>query len=78
MPSLQRRARGRGPRQHKTEGADAAARSVSASVLERLKVRDSEAWTRVVRLYHPLVCAWGKQAGLQAEDAGDLAQEGCP
>jgi hypothetical protein len=38
--------------------------SVSPSMLERLKERDAQAWTRVVLLYHPLVCARCRQVGL--------------
>lgn len=49
--------------------------SVSTSVLERLKVRDQQAWSRVVRLFQPLVLGWCRHAGLQDEDAADVCQE---
>ncbi len=48
---------------------------MSSSLLERLYVQDPEAWRRLVRLYYPLVHGWGQRAGLQAEDAADVAQE---
>jgi RNA polymerase sigma-70 factor (ECF subfamily) len=44
-------------------------------MLERLKVRDAEAWRRLVRLYYPLVRAWSERLGLRGEDAADVAQE---
>src|SRR3954471_13063205 len=52
-----------------------ASASVSSSLLERLQMQDAEAWRRLVHLYYPLVCGWGRRAGLQAEDAADVAQE---
>jgi RNA polymerase sigma-70 factor (ECF subfamily) len=48
---------------------------MSSSLLQRLVVRDAEAWKRLVRLYYPLVRSWCARAGLQAEDAADVAQE---
>ncbi len=50
-------------------------RSVSSSLLERLQAQDVQAWQRLVHLYYPLVRRWGLRAGLQDEDAADLAQE---
>jgi RNA polymerase sigma-70 factor (ECF subfamily) len=49
--------------------------SVSSSLLDRLRLQDPEAWRRLVRLYYPVVRGWGERAGLQAEDAADVAQE---
>lgn len=49
--------------------------STSVSLLRRLKDRNEIAWSRFVDLYAPLVYFWGKQQGLNPEDAGDLVQE---
>jgi len=47
-----------------------------ASLIERVRSpEDSAAWERFVRLYAPLVRRWGRQAGLDDEDAADLVQE---
>jgi RNA polymerase sigma-70 factor (ECF subfamily) len=40
-----------------------------------IKVRDPEAWRRLVYLYGPLVLRWCRQKGLPAVDAEDVAQE---
>jgi RNA polymerase sigma-70 factor (ECF subfamily) len=46
------------------------------SLLERLRQpADAEAWTRFVRLYTPLLCAWARRAGLRGQDAADLVQD---
>ena len=47
----------------------------SASLLIRLKARDSEAWQRLADLYGPLVFHWGRECQLSNEDAGDVMQE---
>jgi RNA polymerase sigma-70 factor (ECF subfamily) len=49
--------------------------STSASLLERVKARDEDAWRRLVRLYAPFVLYWCRQAGLQEADRADLSQE---
>jgi RNA polymerase sigma-70 factor (ECF subfamily) len=49
--------------------------SVSSSLLERVRAQEPEAWRRLVRLYYPLVRGWCERAGLQSEDAADVAQE---
>jgi RNA polymerase sigma-70 factor, ECF subfamily len=47
-----------------------------ASLLERLRQPfEQEAWERFVSLYTPLIYAWGRQVGLQEQDAADLVQE---
>jgi RNA polymerase sigma-70 factor (ECF subfamily) len=47
-----------------------------SSLLERLRVPfEAEAWERFVSLYTPLIYAWGRQVGLQEQDAADLVQE---
>jgi RNA polymerase sigma-70 factor (ECF subfamily) len=46
------------------------------SLLERLRgPADPVAWERFVRLYTPLIYAWGRRAGLQPADAADLVQD---
>lgn len=50
--------------------------STSTSLLESLqKGADSSAWERFVRLYTPLLMAWGRRAGLSEQDNSDLTQE---
>lgn len=49
--------------------------SISSSLLERLQLREPEAWQRLVRIYYPLVHEWCERAGLQRADAADVAQE---
>ena len=47
--------------------------TTSFSLLERLRQpSDSAAWDRFVELYTPLLCYWGRRAGLQSADAADL------
>jgi RNA polymerase sigma-70 factor (ECF subfamily) len=52
-----------------------ASRSMSSSLLVRLRSSDAEAWRRFVHLYYPLVRQWCERARLQSEDAADVAQE---
>jgi len=49
--------------------------STSSSLLERIKVRDPDAWNRFSKLYSPLVYQWARQAGVQSSDAADVVQE---
>jgi RNA polymerase sigma-70 factor (ECF subfamily) len=49
--------------------------SISSSLLDRIKLRDPEAWRRLVRLYGPVVYGWCRQSGLQPADAADVVQE---
>jgi len=49
--------------------------STSASLLERVKEFDPEAWDRLTRLYAPVVYRWCRQAGVQDSDASDVSQE---
>jgi RNA polymerase sigma-70 factor (ECF subfamily) len=49
--------------------------STSPSLLDRVRQRDGDAWSRLARLYTPLVYRWARQSGLQANDAADIAQE---
>jgi RNA polymerase sigma-70 factor, ECF subfamily len=47
----------------------------SLSMLDRVRVQDSDAWRRLVHIYSPLVFFWGRRAGLQDQDAADVLQE---
>jgi RNA polymerase sigma-70 factor, ECF subfamily len=48
----------------------------SSSLLVRLRRSDNQdAWGRFVRLYTPLIYAWGRKVGLQSADAADLVQD---
>ncbi|QEL14419.1 RNA polymerase sigma factor [Limnoglobus roseus] len=50
--------------------------TTSATLLERVKrLGDSEAWSRFVRLYTPVLYGWAKQMGLHHDDAVDLVQD---
>jgi len=53
----------------------AAPGSTSASLLERVKARDPEAWRRFGHLYGPLVYRWCRHWGLLGADAADIVQE---
>jgi RNA polymerase sigma-70 factor (ECF subfamily) len=47
----------------------------SASLLLRVKQREPEAWSRLSRVYGPLVYQWSRRCGLSAEDSSDIVQE---
>jgi len=50
--------------------------TTSVSLLEQLRHSpDEAAWARFVHLYGPLLFRWGRQAGLDEADAGDLVQD---
>jgi RNA polymerase sigma-70 factor (ECF subfamily) len=49
--------------------------STSASLLERLRQTNGDAWVRFVELYTPLMHRWACRLGLRAADADDLVQE---
>lgn len=50
--------------------------STSVSLLERLRTESSEMdWGRFVDIYAPLLFYWGRQKGLQPNDAADLVQD---
>lgn len=50
--------------------------STSESLLVRLSAPDdSDAWSRFVQLYTPLIFYWARKTGLQAQDASDLVQD---
>jgi RNA polymerase sigma-70 factor, ECF subfamily len=45
------------------------------SLLQRARANDAEAWTRLVRLYQPLVLFWCSRARCPAAETEDVAQE---
>jgi len=47
----------------------------SASLLDRLRADDADAWRRLVHLYSPLVFAWCRRSGLRDSDVDDVMQE---
>ena len=50
--------------------------STSASLLQRLhQPGETAAWSRLVRLYMPLLYHWLRRAGLQEADAADVVQD---
>lgn len=49
--------------------------STSLQLIDRVRARDADAWTRLARLYTPLVYRWGRQCGLQTNDAADVVQD---
>lgn len=50
--------------------------TTAISLLERLRrPGEQDAWRRFVSIYTPLIYYWARQAGLQQQDAADLAQE---
>jgi RNA polymerase sigma-70 factor (ECF subfamily) len=49
--------------------------STSSGLLERVKSRDPDGWSKLVQIYSPLVYGLARRAGLQASDAADVVQE---
>lgn len=49
--------------------------STSPSLIQRARAHDPEAWSRLARLYTPLVYGWARQSGLDASDTADIVQE---
>jgi RNA polymerase sigma-70 factor (ECF subfamily) len=50
--------------------------TTSASLLERLRrPGDNESWSRLVKLYTPLLYYWLRREGLQQDDAADVVQD---
>lgn len=47
----------------------------SPSLLHRAKQHDPAAWTRLSKIYGPLVYQWSRRCGLSAEDSADIVQE---
>lgn len=49
--------------------------STSHTLLEKVKLRQPEAWRRLVELYGPIVYRWCRRYRLSADDAADIVQE---
>jgi RNA polymerase sigma-70 factor (ECF subfamily) len=49
--------------------------STSASLIDRVRRLEPEAWRRLCAIYGPLVYRWARVAGLQDADAADVGQE---
>jgi Sigma-70 region 2 len=49
--------------------------STSASLLQRVRRFDPDAWDRLCALYGPVVYGWCRRAGLQENDAAEVLQE---
>jgi len=49
--------------------------STSLTLLARVKDRDPVAWSRLAKIYGPLVYQWSRRCGLAPEDSADVAQE---
>lgn len=49
--------------------------STSRSLLARVRSGDTDAWTRLVRLYSPLVAYWCRRFGVAEQDVPDLLQD---
>jgi RNA polymerase sigma-70 factor (ECF subfamily) len=45
------------------------------TLLQRLRAREQDAWSRLLHLYSPLVRAWCQHQGVQGADADDVTQE---
>lgn len=56
-------------------GTSQTSSSTSPSLLRRASDRDPEAWSRLAKLYSPLVYRWARQGGLQSNDAADVVQD---
>lgn len=62
-------------RESGTGGSAVGSLSTSMSLLERAKLQDPEAWSRLVKLYGPLIYLWCRKAGLAASDTEDIVQD---
>ncbi len=49
--------------------------STSHTLLDRVRLREPEAWQRFVHLYGPTIYGWAERTSLQAHDAADVTQE---
>src|SRR5262249_44104238 len=47
----------------------------SLSLLQRVRDRDPESWTRLLHLYGPLILDWCRGCGVRGADAEDIRQE---
>ena len=44
-------------------------------MLERVRARDEDAWSRLLHLYTPLVAYWCQHSGVRPQDTDDLVQD---
>lgn len=63
------------PRPGAESSPSSAGQSLHTSLLLRLQANENDAWRRLDHLYGPVVFAWCRGAGLQADDAEDVRQE---
>jgi len=49
--------------------------STSTSLLEGLKLRDANAWERMVALYYPLIFGWCRRGQIESQAIPDVCQE---
>jgi RNA polymerase sigma-70 factor, ECF subfamily len=49
--------------------------ATSTGLLNQVRAGDAVAWGRLVELYGPVIYGWSRQAGMSADDAGDLVQD---
>jgi len=50
-------------------------RLTSPTLLERIRLRDAEAWETLIDVYGPLVDYWIRRTGLSHHDSSDILQE---
>lgn len=50
-------------------------RSISSTMLSRLRSHDAQAWENLVTLFGPVLYKWCRRADLQPTDAADISQE---
>ncbi len=58
-----------------TDEPSKSSRSISNTLLERLRGHDAEAWQRLADLYGPLVYHWCRRSGMRPPDAADTLQD---
>jgi RNA polymerase sigma-70 factor (ECF subfamily) len=61
--------------QHSVSQSFASHSMTSPSLLGRVKDDDPAAWSRLSKIYGPLVYQWARRCGLSAEDSADIVQE---
>ncbi|MDA1014903.1 MAG: RNA polymerase sigma factor [Planctomycetota bacterium] len=49
----------------------------SLSLLHRAQQNEEDAWSQLIDLYAPLICAWCKRMGLNNDDTADVFQDTC-
>jgi len=64
--------------EHQPSQSDASGieqKSISTTMLGRLRTGDPDAWNSLVTLFSPVVYQWCRQSGLQPHDTADIVQE---